>query len=157
MSKADNCPIKYGQQEAYDAFEWLRQHATTHGAVALCEWHRLALENKRLNAELAEIGRQAGDATEFVLAQKALEARVAELEMSIRIQRVAIDQFAEERDAARAEAEAMRKDAERYRWLREPQENSAVVFEDRDGNGCFTGVYYALVRDRKSTRLNSSH
>lgn len=69
MSKTDNCPIKYGQQEAHDAFEWLRQHATTHGAVALCEWHRLALENKRLNAELAEIRRQAGDATEFVLAQ----------------------------------------------------------------------------------------
>lgn len=69
MRKASDNPIQYGQQEAYEAFEWLRQHATTHGAVALCEWHRLALENKRLTADLADIRRQAGDATEYVLAQ----------------------------------------------------------------------------------------
>lgn len=87
MSKTDNCPIKYGQQEAHDAFEWLRQHATTHGAVALCEWHRLALENKRLTAELAEIRQRAEDATEYTLSvvNREQRARIAELEREVEI------------------------------------------------------------------------
>jgi hypothetical protein len=61
----------------------------------------------------------------------------------------------QERDALRQQAEAMRADAERYRWLREPQEHCAVEFEDENEDG-FTNVFYALVRDELDAAIDAA-
>lgn len=42
-----------------------------------------------------------------------------------------------ERDQLRAEAEALRKDAERYRWLRNPDQDAALVLDKMVSSGVY--------------------
>lgn len=44
-----------------------------------------------------------------------------------------------------AELKKCRGDAERYRWLREPQEHLSIDIEDENEDG-YTGVFYTLIR-----------
>lgn len=54
-----------------------------------------------------------------------------------------------------AEVAALREDAERYRWLREPQDHFAVEVEDQNENG-YTSVFYAIVREELDAAIDAA-
>lgn len=51
--------------------------------------------------------------------------------------------------------QSLEADAKRYQWLREPQENCAVEFEDENEDG-FTDVFYSLVREELDAAIDSA-
>lgn len=148
----------------------LLRRSTLHN-VAADETEDLRLEVERLTRELAVLRAErdalAADAARYryLTEDLPLPQRAHRNELLMRMAVMSYSAVSADIDAALAEgADAtagnsfnafVRRDAERYRYLRQPQEHCAVYFEDQNEDG-YTNTHYALVRDELDRAVDAA-